>query len=294
MLGRRLTLKLAPSIVAAALTSMSLTVTAQTTSLRTFPMEEFSDLERVKQTSELAPDVLRNLEDFQPANLSALPGRLLRVTLREEFEREGKIVRTGTKVIESARAQPGYYFIKGKETIAGMDNYLTTKHVIYFLNLWQLAGRHHTDWKPRIGSDSISDTTGYVSELKLPPRFEDALTPGASWTYEMTYETETSSFRGIETRKSGGLTYVAEECRNGQEAPASDLHPKLSGKMIPIQCQSKALAIGDYVKLAYLKDYGFFMPINRRHISATPMPDSSTTIYTIVDIEFDPLPMKSN
>ena len=289
MLGRRLTLKLASSLVAATLTSMSPTVTAQTTSLKTLSMEEFSDLERVKQTLELAPDSLRNLADFQPANLSVLPGRLLRVTLREEFEVEGKIVRAGTKVIESARGHPGYYFIKGKGTLSGLDNY-----EIYFLNLWKLAGRHYFDSKPLIGSNSISESTGYVSELKLTSRFEDAMVPGASWAYEKTYETETSSLRGAKMMKSGSLSYVAEECRNGQDAPASDLHPKLSGKMIPIQCHSKALAIGNNVKLAYLKDYGFFMPITRRHVPVTRMQDSNATHYMIVGIEFDPLPIKSN
>lgn len=271
---------------------MAQTATAQSTSIRTLPIEEFANVARVVQSPELA-DAMHSIGRFQPSNLSMLAGKLLRVSLREDVERSGKIVRTSTKVIEGVKGQPGYFFIKGKESIAALDNYQTTKYQIHFLNLWEMAGRLHTEYKPKIGSDSISDTTGYISELKLSGRFDDALAPGASWSYEKTYETETSSFRGIDTRKSGGLTYVSEKCNNGPAAPASELHPTLSGMMIPVHCQSAASTIGDSARFAYLRDYGFFMPISRGR-ATTQHTDVSTVSYTIIDLELEPLPVKSN
>lgn len=294
MLSYQLLSKLFASIFVLVIASMPSTVAAQSVSLKTLSMEEFSNLERVRQSSELAPVILRSLESFKPTNFYSLPGRIKRLTLKEEVERDGKIVRTSTKTIESVVGQPGYYSVRGKATIPELGDFWTSSYEVYFLNLWQVAGRHHTESKPRIGSDSISDTTGYLAELTLQASFEDALAPGANWSYEKTYESENARFQGVETRKSGSLKYVAEVCSTGQGSLASDLHPKLSGMLIPIQCQSKSLAIGGSFKVVYLKDYGFFIPIERHHVSETPMPLRFTSRYSIVDVEFDPLITKSN
>lgn len=294
MLSRRSKVKLRPLIIAMILAGMPLAVAAQTTSLKNFSIDGFSDLARVKQSSELNPKVLQTLENFRPVNLATLPGKFLRMTFHIEFEREGKIIRNDTEVVESAKGHPGYYLIKGKDNSAKSDNFFYTSQVVFFMNFWEVAGRYRIDWKSRLGSDFINDETGYVSELQLPPRFENAMIAGATWKYELTYETETSVIRNMGTRKHGALKYFVEECQNGQEASASDLHFKLSGKMIIVQCQSKVAAIGNFSKFAYLRDYGVFIPIERRNRLNSATPDVTKISYKITDIELEPATTKSN
>lgn len=294
MFSRRFKVNFTPSIYTMVLAGVSLAVSAQTTSLKNSSIEGFSDLERVKQSSELNPKILQKLENFRPADFATLPGKLSRLTLNTEFEREGEIIRKGTEVVESAKGHPGYYMVKRKESSVKSDRDLYTSQVIFFLNFWEVAGRYRTDWKARVGSDFIYDVTGYVTELSLPSRFENALIGGVSWNYELIYETEASVIKSVETRKSGNLKYVVEECRNGQEVPASDLYFKLTGKMIVIQCQSKVAAIGNYSKFAYLRDYGFFIPIERRTRLNSSTPALTSISYKITDIEFDPTITKSN
>ena len=294
MQSQNLTPRFAASIFfGLVLANISIEASAQINSLKKFAIEDFSDVGRVKQTIELDPKVMQTAVNFRPEGFAMLPGKLLRVSLNKEFVRQGQMMHSTTEVVESAKDAPGYFVIKNKETLPKMENYWTTNHVLTSLNFLQLAFRNHTDWKPRVGSDSISDTTGYVTELKLPLQFESALRPGANWGYEIVFEMEYSSFQGIETRKSGTLKYIVEECRNEQETPASDLHNKLTGKMIVVQCQSKVAEIGGYAKFAYLKDYGFFMPMERRNSLDSPIP-KTTIIYKISDIEFAPTTTKSN
>ena len=294
MYRARFSVKWPSSILAVILAGMPLAAVAQTTSLKNSSTEGFSDLARVKQSSELDPRVLQTLENFRPADFATLPGKLSRLTLNTALERGGEIIRKGTEVVESAKGHPGYYMIKRNESSVKSDRDLYTSQVIFFLNFWEVAGRYRTDWKARVGSDFIYDVTGYVTELSLPSHFENALIGGASWNYEFIYETEASVIKSVETRKSGNLKYVVEECRNGQEMPAADLYFKLTGKMIVIQCQSKVSAIGNYSKFAYLRDYGFFIPIERRTRLDSSTPELTSISYKIIDIEFDPTTTKLN
>ncbi|MBC3882672.1 hypothetical protein H8K35_14870 [Undibacterium sp. LX40W] len=275
------------------LANISIEASAQINSLKKFAIEDFSDVGRVKQVIELDPKVIQTAENFRPEGFDLLPGKLLRVSLKKEFVHQGQMTHSTTETVESAKGALGYFVIKTKENLPKMENFWITNHVLTSLNFLQLAWRNHSDWKPSVGSDSITDRTGYVTELKLPLQFESALRPGANWGYEFIFEMESSSFQGVETRKSGTLKYIVEECRNEQETPASDLHNKLTGKMIVVQCQSKVAEIGNYAKFAYLKDYGFFMPMERRNGLDSSIP-KTTIIYKISDIEFAPTMTKSN
>ena len=135
-----------------------------------------------------------------------------------------------------------------------------TLHYMSFIPVRSRSTRHGEELTG-VHFKTESSNSQRLNDVKLPD-FGAATTPDAAWVYE--YESDTSSqVKTILTSKSrSNFSIVKRDCRTGERQPASTLSPRLAGALLSISCVSTDRS-GDELTMAYLEDYGVFVPLRQ-------------------------------
>ena len=216
----------------------------------------FRDVAALKVAGNIAPAVFGKLEAFHPFVAPASGATLRRIVLHRSVTRDGKAIGGNTRVLDMLPDAPGYvYDVMG--TVSGPARILQYRGVI------PVRSRTTTHRDELIGLHLNTEvsSSGRLNDVHLPD-FDAALATGASWSYEYETDASTRSTNALSKKNQSNFAIVKEECRNQQREPASTLSPRLAGTMLTITCVALDRSRDD-LAMAYLEDYGVFVPLRR-------------------------------
>ncbi len=126
-----------------------------------------------------------------------------------------------------------------------------------------------------------------LGEVKLPASFDEALSPGRTWSIEMAYDANATASM-FSTANRSNFKHAEETCTNGEREPASRLAPSLAGDMIIVTCRKAGSPSDDFNRHAYLERYGAFVHLESSVTAAGTKGVVVRTAYTIDNVELAP------
>jgi len=100
-----------------------------------------------------------------------------------------------------------------------------------------------------------------ATSVRFSASFEDAMKPGATWSFEVESDMATQSKTSLLSRDKQQHVVEKLSCSNGDRADASTLGPRLTGKMIPMTCVSTGIGDEKRMKMAFLEDSAMFVSL---------------------------------
>ena len=222
----------------------------------------FRDVAGLKTSTSIGPAVFAKLEAFHPANAPASSGGLRRILLHRAATHDGKPAGGGGRALEFLPAAPGYVY----DVTATSSGPVRMLQYMSFIPVRTRSTRRGEELTG-MHFNTESSNSLRLNDVKLPD-FGAATTVGATWVYEYEADTTTQTKTVLTSRTHSNFSIVKRDCRTGERQPASTLSPRLAGTMLSISCVSTDRS-GDELTMAYLEDYGVFVPL-RQTVAVLP------------------------
>ena len=221
-----------------------------------------------KSEAGIADEVWMELEKFRPAPTAAgehrVPKRLEYASTTVLASKPNDPIKSSV-VVNFEALENGFMIAKSDTNSAKTKS---TYIRLTLLNFFEAVGISESDIKVSAVLNEFHIKTferSQITSIKLPPSFEDAVKPGAEWSYDVTItkQSVTEAKGDLRTGTPSESTSKVT-CTNDAAVPASQLLPHLTGNMIHGHCTATGAEDGSGRDYVYIEDLGVFIALGNK------------------------------